>query len=544
MNLVRYFLKYMHYPVAQSSNMVTNFVGTSYLLTVVAGYINDCYLSKLTAFVLYATIELLGVILLTYQAKNSNLLPPENETPSTFQAAILYIGLGAMAIGIGGTKATLPTHGADQLDHTKENLISSFFSWYYMSVTTAAGFPFYRGKKPSGSPLRRLIKVFLASNHNTNDTTTLEVHHSPKEQSYAKEKSYNKFKFLNKALNDDTIEVAQVEDTKAFLGFLPILATTIMLNCSTAQLMTFSVQQGNFMNRKIYNITITTQSISVIPLVVVLVFLYLFEQSKRFYGNNEAINKIYQPLVRMGAGLAVSSMSMAVAALVEYKRLKEFNEGNLMSAFWLIGQTLLVTSAEVFVVGGMLEHFYSKAPNGMKSISTALACCSSSMGYFLSSMLVTVCNSVSGIFGQAWIGGNDLNHDSGEFEPLPYAILITAILEYAGVSFPGKSKISLDVHDKIDVDVIHKMGFFWDTNDMIYKHRGDHQATNPENPSANPPSHPAFCVESSSYDSTPTSQMFMDELYSLKGYITTRMDAFETANLHVKEELKCISNCD
>ncbi|OIW07602.1 hypothetical protein TanjilG_29992 [Lupinus angustifolius] len=447
MNLVRYFLKYMHYPVAQSSNMVTNFVGTSYLLTVVAGYINDCYLSKLTAFVLYATIELLGVILLTYQAKNSNLLPPENETPSTFQAAILYIGLGAMAIGIGGTKATLPTHGADQLDHTKENLISSFFSWYYMSVTTAgilgatlmvwieencgwgwslmisaillccsitifsAGFPFYRGKKPSGSPLRRLIKVFLASNHNTNDTTTLEVHHSPKEQSYAKEKSYNKFKFLNKALNDDTIEVAQVEDTKAFLGFLPILATTIMLNCSTAQLMTFSVQQGNFMNRKIYNITITTQSISVIPLVVVLVFLYLFEQSKRFYGNNEAINKIYQPLVRMGAGLAVSSMSMAVAALVEYKRLKEFNEGNLMSAFWLIGQTLLVTSAEVFVVGGMLEHFYSKAPNGMKSISTALACCSSSMGYFLSSMLVTVCNSVSGIFGQAWIGGNDLNHD-------------------------------------------------------------------------------------------------------------------------------------
>ncbi|XP_019432225.1 PREDICTED: protein NRT1/ PTR FAMILY 4.2-like [Lupinus angustifolius] len=398
MNLVRYFLKYMHYSVAQSSNMLTNFVGISYFLTIVAGYINDSYLTKLTAFVLYATIELLGVILLTYQAKNSNLLPPENETPSTFQAAILYIGLGAMAIGIGGSKATLPTHGADQLDHTKQSLISSFFNWYYISITI-------------GGILASTLMVIVASKQNTNDTTTIEVYQSAKEQSYAKEKSYDKFKFLNKALNDDTIEVAQVEETKAFLSLLPIFATTFLLNCVVAQLMTFSVQQGNFMNRKIYNFTLTTQSISMIPLVAVLVLLYLLEQSKRFYGNNEAINKIYQPLVRIGVGLAGSTVSMAVGAIVEYKRLKEFNKGNLMSAFWLIAQTLLSSLSEVITVGGTLELFYSKAPNGMRSICTSLSWCSTSMGYFLSTVLVTVCNSVSGRFGQAWIGGQDLNHD-------------------------------------------------------------------------------------------------------------------------------------
>ncbi|KAE9617976.1 putative proton-dependent oligopeptide transporter family, major facilitator superfamily [Lupinus albus] len=447
MNLVRYFSQYMHYPVAQSSNMLTNFMGTSYLLTIVAGYINDTYLTKLTAFLLYVTIELLGVILLTYQAINSKLLPFENETPSTFQAAILYTGLGAMAIGIGGGKATLPTHGADQLDQNKQNLVSSFFTWYYMSVTAASilattlmvwieehygwnwsftisaillccsitifssGFPLYRGKKPSGSPITRLTKVIVASTRKTIDAAAVQVYHNDKEQSYAKETSYNKFKFLNKALKDDTIEVSQVEDTKAFLGLLPIFATSIMLNCCSAQLMTFSVQQGNFMNRTIYNFTLTPQSISVIPLVVVLVLLNLLEQSKHFYGNNEAVNKIYQPLIRMGAGLAVSAASMAVAAIIEYNRLKEFNEGNIMSAFWLISQTLLVASSEITVVGAMLELFYSKAPNGMKSICTALTWCSSSMGYFLSSVLVTLCNSVSGSFGQAWIGGQDLNHD-------------------------------------------------------------------------------------------------------------------------------------
>ncbi|XP_019432226.1 PREDICTED: protein NRT1/ PTR FAMILY 4.1-like, partial [Lupinus angustifolius] len=438
MNLVNYFLKYMHYPVAQSSNMLTNFVGISYFLTIVAGFINDSYLTKLTAFVLYATIELLGVVLLTYQAKNSNLLPPENETPSTFQASILYIGLGAMAIGIGGSKATLPTHGADQLDHTKQSLISSFFNWYYISILAAsilaatlmvwieesygwgwsfmisailiccsisiflAGFPLYRCKKPSGSPIKRMVKVFVASVRNTNDTTTVEVHPSAKKQSYAKEKSYNKFKFLNKALNDDTIEITQVEETKSFLGLLPIFATTIMLNCCVAQFMTFPVQQGNFMNRKIYNFTITTQSISLIPLVVVLVLLYLVEQSKRFYGNNEVINIIYQPHVRMGVGLALSSVSMAVAAMVEYKRLKEFNEGNLMSIFWLMVQTLLFTLSDITVAGGMLEFFYSKAPNDMRSICTSLSWCSTSMGYFLSTVLVTV------VRMEAFLDANDL----------------------------------------------------------------------------------------------------------------------------------------
>ncbi|KAE9617984.1 hypothetical protein Lal_00037938 [Lupinus albus] len=446
-NLVRYFLNYMHYPIAQSSNMLTNFVGISYLLSIVAGYINDTYLTKITAFLLYVTIELLGVILLTYQATNSNMLPSENETPSTFQAAILYIGLGAMAIGVGGGKATLPTHGADQLDHAKQKHISSFFTWYYIAIIIgsllsstlivwieencgwgwsftisaillccsitifSSGFPLYRCKKPSGSSIKRIIKVIAASTRNRNDAATIQVYHNDKEQSYAKEKSYDKFKFLNKALNDDTVEVSHVEETKAFLGLLPIFATTIMLNCGTAQFMTFSVQQGNFMNRKIFNFTITTQSVSVIPLVIVLLFLYLFEQSKRVYGNNETINKIYQPLVKMGAGLVGSTVSMGVAAIIEYNRLKEFNEGNSISAFWLIIQTLLTSLSEVITLGGMLELFYSKSPNGMRSICTSLSWCSTSMGYFLSSVLVTAFNSVTGIFGQAWLGGKDLNHD-------------------------------------------------------------------------------------------------------------------------------------
>ncbi|KAF1879874.1 hypothetical protein Lal_00014174 [Lupinus albus] len=69
--------------------------------------------------------------------------------------------------------------------------------------------------------------------------------------------------------------------------------------------------------------------------------------------------------------------------------------------------------------------------------------------------------------------------------PLPYAIIISNILEHFGVSTVGESKITLNVRDsKIDVDVIHKMGFFRDLTDRVYKHRSDKMAA-PVDPTSN-----------------------------------------------------------
>ena len=115
--------------------------------------------------------------------------------PSRSQAAILYAGLYAMAFGVGGVKATLPAHGADQLDHSNQRLISAFFNWFFFSLCTGGlisvtlmiwieenlgwnwsfkisvivlsvtlfiftvGFSFYRYKLPGGSPLSRIFKV-------------------------------------------------------------------------------------------------------------------------------------------------------------------------------------------------------------------------------------------------------------------------------------------------------------------------------------------------------------------------------------------------
>jgi len=150
---------------------------------------------KVTTFLQFVFLEMQGLMMLAYQAQNPNLQPPENKTPSYIQALILFTGLYAIATGLGGMRATLAAHGADQLDQSNKSLISSYFSWYFFSLCTggllatcvmvpieqkfgwstsflillfvtslalctfASGFPLYRYKRPSGSPLTRIIQV-------------------------------------------------------------------------------------------------------------------------------------------------------------------------------------------------------------------------------------------------------------------------------------------------------------------------------------------------------------------------------------------------
>lgn len=144
------------------------------------------------------------MVLLTFQSYDSKLQPESDKTPSTLQATILFTGLYAMAFGAGGIKASLPTHGGDQLDRRNPRLISRFFNWYYFSICIGcilavtilvpieeskgwfwsftisvgilalglfifmAGLPFYRFKSPTGSSLKRITKVIVSAARNQN----------------------------------------------------------------------------------------------------------------------------------------------------------------------------------------------------------------------------------------------------------------------------------------------------------------------------------------------------------------------------------------
>ena len=124
-------------------------------------------------------------------------------------------------------------------------------------------------------------------------------------------------------------------------------------------------------------------------------------------------------LQRIGMGLILSIVAMAVAALVEIKRKKVATQHLLLDSteplpitfLWIALQYLFLGSADLFSFAGLLDFFFTEAPSSMKSLATSFSWASLAIGYYLSSTLVALVNRVTFISGSTpWLKGINLNH--------------------------------------------------------------------------------------------------------------------------------------
>jgi dipeptide/tripeptide permease len=117
-------------------------------------------------------------------------------------------------------------------------------------------------------------------------------------------------------------------------------------------------------------------------------------------------------LQRIGIGLALSIIGMIAAALTERTRLSVArNAGSKatlpMSVFALIPQFFLVGAGEAFIYTGQLDYFITRSPKGMKTMSTGLFLTTLSLGFFLSSFLVSIIKGGTGRNGEKpWLANN------------------------------------------------------------------------------------------------------------------------------------------
>lgn len=198
----------------------------------------------------------------------------------------------------------------------------------------------------------------------------------------------------------------QVEQVKILISTLPIFACTIIFNTILAQLQTFSVQQGAAMNTHLSkSFHIPPASLQAIPYLILIFLVPLYDAffvpfARKLTGHPSGIS----PLRRIGAGLFAATFSMVAAALVERKR-RGFAAGTL-SIFWITPQFLIFGVSEMLTAVGLIEFFYKQKVRGMQASLTAITYCSFSLGFFLSSVLVSVVNEVTG-----WLSDNDLNKD-------------------------------------------------------------------------------------------------------------------------------------
>ncbi|KAK4423774.1 protein NRT1/ PTR FAMILY 4.6 [Sesamum alatum] len=490
-NLVLYLSEYMHFSPSESANSVTNFMGTAFLLALLGGFMSDAFFTSYYIYLISALIEFLGLVILTVQARSGSLKPPKCEAGRPdipcqqvhgAKAAMLFLGLYLVALGVGGIKGALPAHGAEQFDESTpqgRKQRSTFFNYFVFSLSCGAliavtlvvwiednkgwewgfgvstltillsipiflaGSAFYRNKIPHGSPLTTICKVLIASLLNTcmprsssNAIASMSTSPTPfseeeiatgngKDTKSSHESPSESLKFLNRAVvnkpacNMLKCSVQQLEEVKIVIKILPVFACTIMLNCCLAQLSTFSVQQAATMNTKLGSLKVPPASLPVFPVVFIMILAPLYDHviipfARRVTKSETGITH----LQRIGVGLALSIVAMAVAALVEIKRKRVATESGLLDStkplpitfFWIALQYLFLGSADLFTLAGLLEFFFTEAPFSMRSLATALSWASLAMGYYLSTVVVSIVNSVTGDSRhKPWLSGSNLN---------------------------------------------------------------------------------------------------------------------------------------
>ncbi|CAN6442350.1 unnamed protein product [Victoria cruziana] len=486
----------MHFEPADAANAVTNFMGTAFLLALLGGFLSDAFLTTYHTYLLSALVEFCGLVLLTVQARLPSLRPPPchpADPKSQCQVAggkelgALFSGLYLVALGVGGIKGSLPSHGAHQFDeHDKKGRKqrSTFFNYFVFCLSCGgliavtfvvwvednkgwqwgfgistlsillsvpvflAGSRLYRNKPPDGSPLTTIAKVVLGAifsckgdNAVTNSPGPYEMQRSRprtgppdgKEEELRRQKPRcrtdadaqdDSLRFLNRAtLARSPIPAStagEVEDVKTVVRIVPIFASTIMLNCCLAQLSTFSVQQAATMDTRIGHLRVPPASLPVFPVVFIMILAPLYDHvivplARRLTGSESGISH----LRRIGTGLVLSIIAMAAAALVETHRKRSARRLGLLDSsgplpetfLWIAIQYLFLGSADLFTLAGLMEFFFTEAPESMRSLATSLSWASLAVGYYLSSALVSIINSVTGGTGRTpWLSGKSINH--------------------------------------------------------------------------------------------------------------------------------------
>ncbi|KAJ3707065.1 hypothetical protein LUZ61_010770 [Rhynchospora tenuis] len=459
-NLVVYLQTVLHGSTASNAASVMTWYGVSYFVPIVGAVIADSYLGRYKTVLFSLILYLSGTVLVTLSAfliERQVICDAKPCDPTNGLNSILFfLGLYLVAFGVGGIRSSLLPFGADQFDDrnpSEREKQQQFFSWFYLCIdfgvissgifiiwiqeyiSWALGFgistlciavafcgfvlaaPIYHLKVPRGSPLKSLFQVLVCSLKNVRMELPMDkslLHED--DYKFPKLEHTDEFRFLDKAaiLLDSEAEhsnkcpevctVTQVEEVKILFRLLPVWASGIVYSAAYFQMWTIFIQQGTAMDTKFMSISIPSASLSTFEVLFVMALVLIY--------NKLVIPKIAtEPtkLQRIGIGYFLMILTMAVAALVEMKRLESVRNGEVISIAWQLPQYFLIAGSEMFTYITQLEFFYEEAPDSMKSMCTSFSLLAISLGSYLSSLIVTLVTVLTSTGGNSgWIA-DDLN---------------------------------------------------------------------------------------------------------------------------------------
>lgn len=208
-----------------------------------------------------------------------------------------------------------------------------------------------------------------------------------------------------------------MEEANGMVLLLPIWAACLIYAVVFAQPPTFFTKQGSTLERHIgRDFQIPPAALQSFISVTIVLFIPVYDRvlvpiGRRATGNPSGITM----LQRIGIGMFLSVASMAVAALVEMKRLRTARDFGLvdaptvalpMSLWWLVPQYVIFGVSEALTMVGLQEFFYDQVPDGLRSLGLALYMSIFGIGSLLSSFLISTIDRVTVGRGHSWFSDN------------------------------------------------------------------------------------------------------------------------------------------
>ncbi|GFY83685.1 major facilitator superfamily protein [Actinidia rufa] len=470
-SLIIYLTRVIHQDLKTAAKSCNYWIGVTTMMPLLGGFLADAYLGRFSTVLASCIFYFMGLILLMMSRLIPSLKPCDTgicHEPRKIHEVVFFLAIYLISIGTGGHKPSLESFGADQFDddHPEERRKKmSFFNWWnfgpccglLLGVTVVVYVQDHVGWAVADiiltAAMAASIVVLVAAVSKRNlpyPSSPAQLYEVPKSQeSQGRLLSHtNKLKFLDKAAiledNQNSADekqqnpwrlatVTRVEEMKLILNIIPIWLATLPFGVCIAQSSTFFIKQGMNLNREIANgFLIPPASVYTVAAIGMIISVTMYENLlvpmlRKATGNERGI-KILQ---RIGIGMALSVVTMVVAAFVERKRLSLVEKGSLsMSVFWLVPQFFITGFADGFTIVGLQEYFYDQVPDSMRSLGIAFYLSVIGVANFLSSLLITVVDRVTDKGGKSWFG-KDLNSSRlDKFYWLLAAIAVVDLVVY------------------------------------------------------------------------------------------------------------------
>lgn len=390
---------YFHDRLGHSQNMsnlvVTSFISTTFVFSLLGGVLSDCYFDRFFVLVLGGMLYIAGSLLF--------LIP---EILSYLHARIFnfnlsndmaFPGVFLTAIGNGICVPVLSTFIGDQFSDDEQAMRSRFFAWFYWmvqvgSILTSVVLPivldnakpvvvfgiivsilalglaifllgqsFYRKRPPSSPYVVTFVKVIwfgIVGKRGENDQSWLD-------------KSTTRY------------GATVVFEVKSVLSMLLLYLPLPFFWAIYAQIPSYWVFMADDTDRSIWGWKIPPNEVVSLNPIMDVILIPLF--SMLIYPLAAKLGFPLRPLQKMSMGLFFTSLSLVAAGLVQWAIRREPHGS--VSLFWLIPQIFLISCGEITLAVTAYEFSYTQAPENMKGMLTACWSLTQSIGAMLTGLV-------------------------------------------------------------------------------------------------------------------------------------------------------------